>query len=118
MLLPLALVRCGGSDNSDIGADAGRFVDAGGLGGARGDASEAGPDSSGPRPGCPPVEPVPGVRCPSAMLVCTYGDRICVCSMEVSWVCFDPMDGSAPDSGRGGSGGAGGGGTGGSSIDG
>ena len=119
MLVPLALIRCGGSDNSDIGADAGRLREAGLGGGGSGDASDARVDVSGPTPGCPPVEPIPGLKCPAPMLVCTYGDRICVCSttMGVSWVCIDPNDASTtPDGGRGGTGGTGG--SGGSSVDG
>ncbi|HMI84010.1 MAG TPA: hypothetical protein VK550_07935 [Polyangiaceae bacterium] len=109
-LTPLVFVHCGGSDNSDIGADAGRFPDGGGTGGARGDASDARSDAPGPTPGCPPVMPIAGLRCPAPMLVCMYGNDLCVCSTNVPWTCFDTIDaGSTPDGGgTGGAGGAGG----------
>src|SRR5687767_14347121 len=116
MLVPLALIRCGGSDNSDIGADAGRIPEGGGLGGASGDAPDARPDTPGPTPECPPVEPIPGRNCPAPSLVCTYGNRNCFCRTGVPWTCVDSIDsGAMPDGGRGGAGGTGG--SGGSSID-
>jgi hypothetical protein len=112
MLVPLALLAdCGGSDNSDLNA-AQNLRDAG-FGDARADASDARTDGRSP---CPPLEPREGFGCPEPMLVCEYGDRLCVCSSDVPWACFGVVDGGlSPDAsgGRGGTGGTGGGGAGG-----
>ena len=108
LLAPLALADCGGSDNSDINTpDAGRPRGTGG--GGPSSLPDARPDVPVTTPGCPPVEPDEGRNCPAPMLVCMYGDRLCICSSGVPWSCFDVVDaGSTRDGGTGGAGGAGG----------
>jgi hypothetical protein len=111
-LTQVAVVHCGGSDNSDIGLDAGRLHDAG-LGGASG-SSDARRDDPGSTPGCPILQPLPGRPCPVAMAVCPYREQTCACSTTVPWICFEVDGGPMPDGGRS----DGAGGTGGGSIDG
>jgi hypothetical protein len=106
VLAPLALIDCGGSDNSDINGDPGHPREAGA--GPSADAPDARSDVSGPTPGCPPVEPEEGRNCPASTLVCLYGDRWCVCSTGVPWSCFDVVDAGSTRDGSGGAGGAGG----------